>query len=293
MHKFKGTGTALVTPFDNKGAVDYNALERLITHVIEGGVEYLVVMGTTAENPVLDQEEKTKVLEAAKEANAGKLPLVYGIGGNNTEGLIKTIESTDLNGVDGSVSVSPYYNKPTQEGIYQHYKALAEKSPVPIIIYNVPGRTSSNITAETTLRLARDCDNIIGVKEASGDMVQVMDIIHNRPDDFLVISGEDNLTLPIVASGGDGVISVSGQAFPTVFSEMVLAALAGDMEKARHLHYKLFNITKMLFAEGNPGGVKAALSLQQICGETLRLPLWNISNSLRNQISEEIERQQL
>lgn len=285
MKKFKGTGVALITPFKADQKVDHAALERHIQHCISGGVEYLVVMGTTAENPTLTPDEKHQVLRTAVKAADGQVPIVYGIGGNNTSALIDQLQNNDLSGVAGILSVSPYYNKPTQEGIYQHYKALSEATSLPIILYNVPGRTGSNITAETTLRLARDCENIVGVKEASGDMEQVMQIIQDRPEGFLVISGEDNLTLPMIACGGDGVISVSGQAYPAVFTDMVRDALAGNMAAARDGHYRLFEATKLLFAEGNPGGVKAALEAQGICEGHLRLPLWPVSDALKKKIS--------
>ncbi len=293
MTKFKGVGVALITPFNKEEKIDFNRLEKLVNHCIDGGVDYLVVMGTTAENPVLDTEEKHQVLEHVKKVNAGRKPLVYGIGGNDTQGLVQTIKHTDFNGIDAILSVSPYYNKPTQEGIYQHYKTLSAKSPVPIILYNVPGRTSSNVSAETTLRLAHDFENIIAVKEASGNLEQVMKIINERPKDFLVISGDDNLTLPMIACGGDGVISVSGQAFPKVFSAMVHDALNNKMDTARENHYKLFEVTKMLFEEGNPGGVKAALEYQGVCEAKMRQPLWAISQDLQNRIISEIKRYDL
>lgn len=293
MRKFVGTGVALITPFASDLSVDYAAFERLINHCIEGGVEYLVVMGTTAENPALSTDEKKEVLRMAKEFNNGRVRLVYGIGGNSTTDVVATLNDTDLQDVDAILSVSPYYNKPTQEGIYQHFKTLSENSPLPIILYNVPGRTGSNMLADTTLRLAHDFSNIIGIKEASGDLEQVMKIINEKPDDFLVISGDDNLTLPILASGGDGVISVSGQAFPAVFSEMVRQALNGGFQKSRSLHYQLFEVTKLLFAEGNPGGVKAALDILNLCPDHVRQPLWPISHALRQKIAGEIEKHQL
>lgn len=293
MPDFKGTGVALVTPFDKDLNIDFNALERLVSHCIEGGVNYLVVMGTTAENPTLSPTEKDAVLKAVIEANANRVPVVYGIGGNNTEALVEELKNRDLSGVSAILSVSPYYNKPTQEGIYQHFKVLSENSPLPIIIYNVPGRTGSNISASTTIRLAKDFANIIAVKEASGDMDQVMKIINEAPKDFLVISGDDNLTLPMIAIGGAGVISVSGQAFPVVFTEMVRKALAGDISGARPLHYRLYEITNMLFAEGNPGGVKAALDLQDVLEPYMRQPLWPISNGLRKDLENEMIKQGL
>ena len=293
MSKFRGTGVALITPFDSEHNVDFNALEKLVNHCLDNGVDYLVVMGTTGENATLSNVEKLEVLKFVQKVNNGRKPIVYGIGGNNTRALVETIKSTDFNGIDAILSVSPYYNKPTQEGIYQHFKTICEASPVPVILYNVPGRTSSNMTAATTLRLANDFDNVIAVKEASGDMEQVMKIINERPEGFHVISGDDNLTLPIIASGGDGVISVSGQGFPKVFTAMVNDALAGNMEAAREGHYRLFEVTKMLFAEGNPGGIKAALKHQDICEEHMRQPLWMISEGLRADIKKEMERNSL
>lgn len=284
---------ALITPFDSDHNIDFNGLEKLVNHCIDGGVDYLVVMGTTGENAVLSNAEKQEVLKFVQKVNAGRKPIVYGIGGNNTAALVETIKSTDFSEIDAILSVSPYYNKPTQEGIYQHFKTISEASPVDIIVYNVPGRTSSNMTAQTTVRLAKDFDNIIAIKEASGDMEQVMTIINNRPEGFLVISGDDNLTLPIIACGGDGVISVSGQGFPKVFSPMVKDALNGDMAAARKGHYRLLEVTKMLFAEGNPGGIKAALKNQNICEEYMRQPLWMISDELRTKIGEEMQKQGL
>lgn len=293
MQAFRGTGVALVTPFTKDLSIDFNALERLVSHCVEGGVEYLVVMGTTGENPVLNKTEKKQVLKAVIEAANGRVPIVYGVGGNNTQAIVEELKSEDFSGVSAILSVSPYYNKPTQEGIYQHYKLISENSPLPIILYNVPGRTGSNMTADTTLRLARDFDNIFAVKEASGDLNQVMQIIKDRPEGFMVISGDDNLTFPILALGGDGVISVSGQAFPAVFTEMVRKGLAGDMEAARPLHYSLFDITNMLFEEGNPGGVKACLDIQNIMDSYMRQPLWPISSDLRNRLEAEMVKQGL
>lgn len=283
----------MVTPFDKDLNIDFNALERLVSHSIEGGVEFLVVMGTTGENPTLSPKEKNQVLKAVIEANNGRVPVVYGVGGNNTHSYVEELKTRDFSGVDAILSVSPYYNKPTQEGIYQHYKLLSENSPLPIILYNVPGRTGSNMTAATTLRLAHDFENIIAVKEASGDLDQVMAIINDRPEGFLVLSGDDNLTLPMLALGGDGVISVSGQAFPAVFTEMVRKGLAGDFEAARPLHYRLYEITNMLFAEGNPGGVKETLELQSIMEAHVRQPLWPISAALRQALEEEMNKQGL
>lgn len=293
MEKLRGTGVALVTPFDKDHNIDYTGLEKLLNHCLEGGVDYFVVMGTTGENATLSPQEKLEVLQFVQKLNDGRKPIVYGIGGNNTRALVDTIKNTDFSGIDAILSVSPYYNKPTQEGIYQHFKTLSEASPVPIVLYNVPGRTASNMTAETTLRLAHDFDNIIGIKEASGDMEQVMKIINERPERFLVISGEDNLTLAMIACGGDGVISVTGQAFPKVYSGMVHTALGNDFTNARNLHYKLLEMTKLLFAEGNPGGVKTALEIQGICESHMRQPLWPVSPGLKKKIADEIEKQKL
>jgi len=288
MKTLRGTGVALVTPFTSSLAIDFNALERLVSHCIEGGVEYLVVMGTTGENAVLSPQEKQDVLKAVVEANAGRVPIVYGIGGNNTRAVVQSLQNDNLSGVVAILSVSPYYNKPTQEGIYQHFKLISENSPLPVILYNVPGRTGSNVSAATTLRIAHDFKNIVAVKEASGDLEQVMAIIKDRPEGFLVLSGEDNLTLPIIAAGGDGVISVSGQAFPAVFTEMIRQSLKGNFSTARSLHYRLFTVTQLLFAEGNPGGVKAALDILEVIPPHMRQPLWPISHSLRSAIEAEI-----
>ncbi len=284
-----GTGVALVTPFTETGAVDFNGLTNLVNHCINGGVEYLVVMGTTGESATLNANEKAEVLAKVKSVNHGRVPIVYGAGGNNTQAVIDTINSADLDGVSAILSVSPYYNKPTQEGIYRHYEAISEASPLPIILYNVPGRTSSNISAATTLRLARDFDNIIAVKEASGNMEQIMEIINNKPDGFEVISGDDNLTYPMITLGAKGVISVSGQGVPAIFTQMVRDALAGKYDDALTAHYRLFNFTKLLFEEGNPGGIKAALKAQGICGDTLRLPLWNVSTDLYMKLELELK----
>jgi len=289
MEKFVGTGVAMVTPFDSSGAVDYKSLEKLVKHLSEGEVEYLVVLGTTAETATLTAEEQSKVLTHVQSVNYKKLPIVLGMGGNNTAALVESIKNTDLSGVDAILSASPYYNKPTQEGIYQHYKAVAESTDKPIILYNVPGRTASNISAETTLRLANDFDNIIGIKEASADMDQVMAIIQDKPKDFLVISGEDGLTFPIVACGGKGVISVVANAYPKIFSDMVRSTLNGEIENGREKHYQLKKFIDLLFAEGNPGGIKAALQILGICEDNLRLPLWKVSDELKTKLEAAIK----
>ena len=286
MNNFKGTGVAIVTPFNEDKSVDYNSLEKLVEHLISNGIDYLVVQGTTGESVTLSKQEKEETLAFIIKINNGKLPIVLGIGGNCTATVVEDLQLTNLTGVDAILSVSPYYNKPTQEGIYQHYKAVAEVATLPIILYNVPGRTSSNILPETTLRLANDFDNIIGVKEASGSLEQCMEIINNKPFNFFVISGDDALTLPMIASGGDGVISVIANAFPKGFSDMVNAALKTEMEDAKSLHYKYFEMIHYLFVEGNPAGVKAALKELGITGNTVRLPLVNVSEKTNNKIKE-------
>jgi len=284
LNKFKGLGVAMITPFNNDGSVDFAALTKLTHFLIDGGVNYLVVQGTTGESPVLTKEEKQAVLKCVAEANAKRVPIVFGVGGNNTQAIAESFSNIDTAVVDGILSVSPYYNKPTQEGIYQHYKVLASATPLPIILYNVPGRTSSNVLPDTTLRLANDFKNIVAVKEASGNMEQIMDIIHRKPANFLVISGDDGITLPILAAGGDGVISVIGNAFPAPFSAMVKAALNDDMAEARRLHYLLFPMVPLLFVEGNPAGIKEATAHLGITSNKLRLPLVNVSESTRSKI---------
>ncbi len=284
--KFKGTGVAIVTPFDSNGDIDFKGLTSLINHLIKGKVEYLVVMGTTGESATLNKEEKKKLIEHVVKTNKKRVPLVLGIGGNDTRDVIETIKHTNLKEFDAILSVSPYYNKPSQRGIYEHYKAIAKSTKKPIILYNVPGRTSSNVTADTTLKLARKFSNIIAVKEASGNLEQCMAIIENKPKDFLVISGDDNLTLPLLACGADGVISVVANAFPKDFSDMVRSGLKGDFATARKLHYKTFEITQQLFADGNPGGVKHALQLLKVCGPHLRLPLVEPNEAVQKRLKE-------
>jgi len=270
---FTGTGVAIVTPFTSKGDVDYPALTKLVERLIKGRVEYIVVLGTTGETATLSKDEKKQVVQHIIKVNKNRLPLVLGVGGNNTAELVEQLKKDDLSGFSAILSVSPYYNKPSQEGIYQHYKAIAKASPLPIILYNVPGRTASNIAAETTLRLANEFKNIIAIKEASGNIEQCMKIIKYRPDNFLIISGDDNLTLPLIACGADGVISVVANAYPKDFSDMVRFALVHDFKKAQKLHYKLMEITEQLFADGNPGGVKVVLAQKKITQPVVRLPL--------------------
>ena len=287
MSNFKGSGVALVTPFKSDKSVDFDALRNLVQLQIQGGTNFLVVMGTTAESPTLTKEEKEQILQVVIEENAGKLPIVYGVGGNNTVEVAKAITSVP-NGVDGILSVSPYYNKPTQEGIYQHFKVLSEASNLPIILYNVPGRTGSNMLADTTLRLA-ELPNIVAVKEASGNFEQIRDIINRKPEGFNVLSGDDAITMPLIACGADGVISVVANALPEKFSTMVNASLHSDFDLARPIHNELLNITKMFFEEGNPGGVKVALENRKIMSQNLRLPLVPVSSNLANRINQEMK----
>lgn len=284
MGKFRGLGVAMVTPFSENGNVDFAGLQRLVELQIEGGTDYLVVQGTTGESVTLTKDEKKASLEFIQEINAGRLPIVLGIGGNDTAVVCNTLESTNLEGVDGILSVSPAYNKPTQEGIYQHFKAVSNATDKDIILYNVPGRTSSNVTAETTVRCAEDFNNIVAVKEASGDMEQVMNIIKNRPEGFDVLSGDDALTLAMIACGADGLISVVGNAFPAEYSAMVHDALKGDLESARSNHYKLLDLVHWLFADGNPGGIKEVLKYMNICHNHVRLPLVPVSKTVSDKL---------
>ena len=270
---FTRTGVAIVTPFTTKGAVDFAALTKLVDHLIKGRVEYIVVLGTTGETATLTKEEKQQVIAHIIKVTKKRIPLVLGVGSNNTAEVVESLKKDDLTGFSAILSVSPYYNKPSQEGIYQHYKAISKASPLPIILYNVPGRTASNIAWDTTIRLANEFKNIIAIKEASGNIEQCMKIIKHRPDNFLIISGDDNLTLPLIASGADGVISVVANAYPKDFSDMVRFALVHDFNKAQKLHYKLTEITEQLFADGNPGGVKVVLAQKKITQATVRLPL--------------------
>ena len=281
----KGVGVALVTPFHKDGSIDFKSFKKLIDHVSNGKVDYLVPLGSTGEAATMNKDERTAVLDFVKEENTKKFPIVMGFGGNNTRDLLNCLNELDLEGVDAILSVSPAYNKPTQRGIYQHYKALADSCPVPIILYNVPGRTGSNITADTTLSLANDFKNIIGIKEASGNFDQFMQIIKDKPKNFLMISGDDTVTLPLIALGADGVISVVANAYPKDFSAMVHHAMDGNFADARKLHYKLLDITNSLFLENNPAGIKAALGLLGITQEFVRLPLVTISKATQNKMA--------
>ena len=287
-NSFTGSGVALVTPFDISGKIDVMALRKLVQLQINGGTNFLVVQGTTGESPTLSQSEKQVVLDTVIDENNGRLKIVYGVGGNNTTAVGELLKQVPQ-GVDGILSVSPYYNKPTQRGIIEHYTYLSKCTDLPIIIYNVPGRTGSNVLPETTLALAQ-LDNMVAVKEASGNMEQIMDIIRQREASFGVLSGDDNLTMPLIAAGADGVISVVANAFPELFSTMVNTAIKGDLLSARAAHYELFSITKMFFEEGNPGGVKVALAARGIMDEYMRLPLMPVSDNLRNRIISETKR---
>jgi 4-hydroxy-tetrahydrodipicolinate synthase len=281
--QLRGTGAALPTPFKNDGTIDYEAFNRLINFIIDGGVEYLVVLGTTGETPVLTLDEKKELVEFTLKINDNKLPLVVGLGGNNTKAVIREIEALPLQDVSALLSASPYYNKPSQEGIFQHYKAIAEVSVNPVILYNVPGRTGSNISAETTLRLSRE-PNICGIKEASGNMLQCMHIMRDKPDDFLVVSGDDHLAFPLITMGMDGVISVAANCVPKEFSEMVRAALEGNLVAARLIQYQLLECFDLLFAENNPAGLKAFLTDLGIIRNNLRLPLVPLSEALHKRV---------
>jgi 4-hydroxy-tetrahydrodipicolinate synthase len=284
MNRLIGTGVAIITPFKEDFTIDVEGLSNLVKNQIENGIDYIVVLGTTGESSSLSNSEKELVKSTIIKANNGKLPLVLGIGGNNTAALVEEFKNTDLEAYDAVLSVSPYYNKPSQEGIYQHFKALATVSPKPIILYNVPGRTASNILPETVKRLATNFSNIIGVKEAAGDMVQAMKLISMVPSNFLVISGDDMITLPMVLAGGHGVISVIGQGFPKEFSQMVRLGLDGKVKEAYKLHYKIAPSIDMIFAEGNPGGIKSLLEAKGICSPVVRLPLVKASDKLKQEI---------
>jgi len=284
---FKGSGVALVTPFNSDDSIDFVALRKLVRLQIDGGIDFLVVQGTTGESPTLSSEEKMEVLKTVIEENNQQLKIVYGVGGNNTKQVGENFKSIPK-GVDGILSVSPYYNKPTQLGIIEHYKYIASCTKLPIIMYNVPGRTGSNMLAETTLELAK-IDNIVAMKEASGNMEQIMEVIRLKPEGFGVLSGDDALTMPLIAAGADGVISVVANALPEKFSSMVNASIEENLSKARKEHYELLPITKMFFEQGNPGGVKVALAKRGILNSHMRLPLVQVSVDLKNRIEKEME----
>lgn len=286
MQSLIGTGVALVTPFKKDFSVDIDALQRIVNFSIDGGVEYLVVMGTTAENATLTQAEKELVIKTVIDTNKGRLPLVLGVGGNNTMQIVEELQTRDFSAFEAILSVSPYYNKPTQEGIYQHFKAIAEASPIPVILYNVPGRTSSNMLPSTVIRLANDFSNVVAIKEAAGDMAQALQLIKNAPKDFLIISGDDMIALPIVLAGGAGVISVIGQGFPKEFSEMIRLGLNRKVNEAFKTQYFLSDCIDMIFEQGNPAGIKQIFQALGIADNTVRLPLVTVDESLANRLNE-------
>ncbi|WOD43648.1 4-hydroxy-tetrahydrodipicolinate synthase [Hwangdonia lutea] len=283
--KFLGTGVALVTPFKSDLSIDHDALANIVNFNIENGTDYLVICGTTGESVTITKTEKQAVVKTISKANKGRLPLVLGIGGNNTASVIEEINATDLSGIDAILSVSPYYSKPTQKGLYQHFKAVSEACPTDIILYNVPGRTSKNMDVETTLRLANDFENIVAVKEAGNNVAQYLQLLKNKPEDFLIISGDDDLALGIVLAGGAGVISVIGQAFPKAFSNMVRLGLKGEAKAAYAIHFKLMDVVSHIFEENNPAGIKAVFEALNLCQDTVRLPLVPASNSLKEKIA--------
>ena len=285
IQKLKGTGVALITPFQKNGKIDFPALEKLVAHVIKGGVDFLVALGTTAETPTLSQAEKQEVLSAIVGYCDGKVPVVCGIGGNNTQEVIAQFKEMDLHGVDAILSVAPYYNKPSQEGMYLHFKAIAAATNKPVILYNVPGRTGSNLLPATVIRLAEECNNIIAVKEASGNMEQCLELLQNKPDNFTVLSGDDNLIVAQMAIGMEGIISVAANCFTKEMSDLVNLALVNKFDKARKVHYKILTGINLLFTEGNPAGVKATLKHMGLCENILRLPLAPVSENTAKKIA--------
>ncbi len=282
---FQGTGVAIVTPFHREGSIDFKSFENIINYQIEGGVDYIVFMGTTGESVTLNSDEKAAVLSCGVEIVEDRVPVVAGFGGNNTRQVINEIKSTDFTGVSAILSVSPYYNKPQPKGIYNHYKMIASESPVPVIMYNVPSRTGSNMDSETVLKIAHEVPNIMAIKEASGDLAQCSRIIKDRPEDFLVISGDDALTLPFMSIGGDGVISVIANAFPKEFSQLVRFCLDNNYVKAQEMHYRLFNIIEAIYVDGSPSGVKALLEIKGLCKNSVRLPLYRVNKGVYNLLS--------
>lgn len=281
---FKGTGVAIVTPFSNSGEIDYNALENIINHIIDGGVDYIVSMGTTGESVTLSQKERLQVLEFTAQKVGNRIGLVAGFGSNDTEGLLRNISTFHFENFDAILSVGPYYNKPQQEGFFRHYMKIADASPVPVILYNVPGRTGSNLDAKTTLRLANQHENIIGIKEASGSLTQCMHLAEERPEDFFLISGDDLLTLPLLSIGFDGVISVIANAWPGEMAQLVNSMILKDIESAQSLHTSMFNLMNLIFEEGNPSGIKCVLSEMKLCENAVRLPMIAVSEKLKKNI---------
>ncbi len=284
--KFKGTGIAIVTPFNTDGSIDWDSFRKLINFWIEGKVEFLVVLGTTGESPTVHGKEKQEVFSFVNKVTEGRIPIVAGIGGNDTNEVLDGFRTFDLKGYDAVLSVSPSYNKPNQEGIFQHYKLLDAHTPLPVILYNVPSRTGQNVTADTQIRIANECKNIFGTKEASGDFNQIMQIIKNKPKDFMVVSGDDLITLPMIACGAEGVISVVANVYPKEYSEMVRFCLASRFDQALPLHYKYVDIINSMFAEGSPSGVKAYLNEMGLCSNTVRLPVWPVSEKHLTKIKE-------
>jgi 4-hydroxy-tetrahydrodipicolinate synthase len=289
MKKFKGTGVAIVTPFKNDSSIDFAALGRVIDHVINGGVNYIVAIGTTGESVTLTKEEKKAIVSYVVETVDNRVPIVYGIGGNNTQEVINGIRHADLEGIDGILSVAPYYNKPTQRGLFQHFKEIATCSPIPVIIYNVPGRTSCNISADTCLELAHACENIVAVKEASADMTQIMKIIKGKPENFSLISGDDMMTLPVISAGGSGVISVLANAFPSQCTELVNQSLKNNFKASREIQFRFLEMIELLFVEGNPSGVKDMLSIMNLCHNYVRLPLVSVSRNVHIRIQKAMD----
>lgn len=290
MQSLIGTGVALVTPFKKDFSVDVEALKKIVAFQIENGINYLVVLGTTAEAATLSADEKELVIQTVIEANNEKLPLVLGVGGNNTAEVVSELKSRDFSKFTAVLSVSPYYNKPTQEGIYQHFKAIAEASPIPVILYNVPGRTASNMLPSTVIRLANDFKNVVAIKEAAGDMVQAMKLIQTKPKDFLVISGDDMITLPMILAGGSGVISVIGEGFPKQFSQMVQLGLQRKADEAYELHYQIADSIDLIFEQGNPAGIKEIFKLLGLSENTVRLPLVSADENLASRIADFVKK---
>ncbi|MFD1063644.1 4-hydroxy-tetrahydrodipicolinate synthase [Winogradskyella litorisediminis] len=290
MTKFVGTGVALITPFKKDLTVDFDALETLVNYNIDNGIEYLVISGTTGESVTITAKEKKEITDFIIKVNSGRLPLVLGIGGNNTSAVIEEINSTNLSQIDAILSVSPYYSKPTQEGIYQHFKAISEASPIPIILYNVPGRTSKNMEPKTILRLANDFENIIAVKEAGNNLGQYLELLKSKPKDFHIISGDDDIALSVALAGGSGVISVIGQGLPKEFSEMIRNGIAKNADAAFATHFELMTITNQIFSENNPAGIKAVLKSLNISDSYVRLPLVEATDKLKKEISKELNR---
>lgn len=284
MKSLIGTGVALVTPFKKDFSVDVEALKNIVNYQINNGINYLVVLGTTAESATLEQHEKELVIKTIIEANNGRLPLVLGVGGNNTAKVVSELKTRDLSNFVAVLSVCPYYNKPTQEGVYQHFKAVAEASPIPVILYNVPGRTVTNMLPKTVIKLANDFKNIVAIKEAAGDIVQAMQLLKNKPDGFHVISGDDMITLPMILAGGSGVISVIGEGFPKLFSDMVQLGLDKNVDEAYKLHYKIADCIDMIFEQGNPAGIKEVFKTLRLSENTVRLPLVNVNHDLAERL---------